>query len=83
MEKLDAESRITKTVVCGYAKILIDGGAHLVFALPDVIALHAFISLGVYTFELTFRHGATVKVEYDDRAKWERVIALIEEELAL
>lgn len=72
---------ITKKVTYDLTKIYFGKVVHLAFVRREVVGFQSWKSVGVYSIELTFRGGAAIMTEYDDRSKWEKVIALIEDEL--
>lgn len=73
--------QITKAVTYDLTKIYFNSTVHLAFVRREVVGFQAWKSVGVYSIELTFRNGAAITTEYDDVAKWKRVIELIEDEL--
>lgn len=72
---------ITKKITYDLTKIYFGQVVHLAFVRRDMVGFQAWKSVGVYSIEVTFRSGAAIITEYDDREKWERVISLIEDEL--
>lgn len=74
-------TEITKTVTYDLTKIFFGKVVHLAFVRREVVGFQSWKSVGMYSIEITFRDGAAITTEYDDRAKWERVISLIEDEL--
>lgn len=72
---------ITKKVTYDLTKVLFGDVVHLAFVRREVVGFQSWKSVAVYSIEITFRNGAAITTEYDDRAKWERVIALIADDL--
>lgn len=72
---------ITKKVTYDLTKIYFGDTVHLAFVRREVVGFQSWKSVGVYSIELMFRNGAAITTEYDDRDKWKRVVALIEDDL--
>jgi hypothetical protein len=75
-------SEITKKSTFDLTKIYFGSTVHLAFARRELVGFQSWKLNGSYSIELTFRHGAAITAEYDERAKWERVISLVEDELS-
>lgn len=61
--------------------VYFSGIPHLIFVRREVVGLQAWKSNAVYSIEITFREGAAILTEYDDREKWSQVLTLIKERL--
>lgn len=72
---------ITKKITYDLTKICFGGVTHLAFVRRDVVGFQSWKSNGCFSIEITFREGAAITLEYDERVKWEQVISLIEDEL--
>lgn len=72
---------ITKKVTYDLTKVYFGTVLHVAFVRREVVALQTWKSSGMYSIEITFRDGATLTTEYDERWKWEKIVSLIEDEL--
>lgn len=72
---------VSKRVGYDTTKIQFNGVTHLSFVRRDTVGFQTWKSVSVYSIELTFRGGAAIVTEYDDRQLWVQVIALLEDEL--
>lgn len=71
---------ITKICIFDVTKILFNGVVHLAFSYVEVVGFQTWKSNSIYSIELTFRNGAKMVTEYDNRTKWETVISLIQDD---
>jgi hypothetical protein len=73
---------ITRQVTFDLTKIYFDDICHLAYVRSHVVGFQTWFSPpSMYSLEITFRDGATILTEYDDKEKWKTVIKLIEDNL--
>lgn len=72
---------ITKIETYDTTKVYFEDTVHLVFVRREVVGFQSWKSAALYSIEITFKDGATITTEYDNKAKWKTVISLIEDAL--
>lgn len=74
---------ITKRITYDITKICFGDTVHLAFTRREVVGFQSWKQAGVFSIEITFRDGAKITTEYDEREKWERVLKLLEYDVTL